>query len=64
MLSRPKRSVSRLDYRQLADVKIPKVNSSPDSTLYCLRVLKKTKRTGKLKCDMSAIVMIMMNGEK
>ena len=50
MSARPKHSVNRPDYRQLADVKVPKINnrtcrrdgvgSFPDSTFYCLRVLE------------------------
>ena len=59
MLSRPKHSVSRLDYRQLADFKIPqrntrirrkdKIDSSPDSTFYRLRVLEEDKENRKVK---------------
>ena len=50
MSTRPKRSVSRPNYRQLADVKVPKTmnrtrrrdgdDSLPDSTLYRLRILE------------------------
>ena len=50
MSTRPKRSVSRPNYRQLADVKVPKTmnrtrrrdgdDSLPDSTLYRLMILE------------------------
>ena len=50
MSARPKRSVSRPNYRQLADVKVPKTMNKTrrrdgdgflaDSTLYRLRILE------------------------
>ena len=59
MSARPKRSVNRPYYRQLADVKVPKtsnrihrrdrVGSLPDSTLYCLRVLEEDQENRQVK---------------
>ena len=59
MSERLKRSVNRLDYRQLADVKIPKafrstrrrdkVTSSTDATLYRLRIVEEDEENGLVK---------------
>ena len=59
MSARPKRSVNRPDYRQLADVKVPKiinrtrrrdgVGSFPDSTFYRLRVLEEDQENKRVK---------------
>ena len=59
MSERLKRLVTRPDYHQLSDVKVPrnacrssrsyKVSSSNDTKLYCLRVLEEDQENGHIK---------------
>ena len=59
MSGRPKRSVNRPDYHQLADVKVPKiinrthrrdgVGSFPNTTFYRLRVLEEDQENKRVK---------------
>ena len=59
MSARPKRLVTRPDYRQLSDVKVPrnarrssksyKASSSNDTKLYRLRVLEEDEENGRVK---------------
>ena len=59
MLARPKRLVSRPNYCQLADVKVPKTinkpcrrdgdGSLPDSMLYCLKILGEDREKRRVK---------------
>ena len=59
MSERPKRLVTRPDYRQLSDVKVPrntcrssrsyKASSSNNTKLHCLRVLEEDEENGRVK---------------